>query len=59
MSRDEFVIFLGRLDLEFRRRFLDRTERFHHQNGMMRDDRAPAFAHDRRMRRRLRNRKHP
>ena len=44
------MIFLASIDFEFRRRFLDRTERFHHQNGMMRDDCAPAFAHDRRMR---------
>ena len=46
----EFVILLARVDLQFRRRFLDGTERFHHQHGMMRHDRASAFAHDRRMR---------
>ena len=50
MSRDQFVIVLAGIDFEFRRRFLDRTKGFHHQNGMMRDDGAPAFAHDRRMR---------
>ena len=50
MSRDELVIFLVRFDFELRRGFLDRAERFHHEHGMMRDDRAPAFADDGRMR---------
>ena len=47
---DQFVILLAHLDLEFRRRLLNRAERFHHENGVMRDDRAPAFVYDRRMR---------
>src|SRR6266571_3480645 len=42
----EFVIFFGRFDLEFRRRSLDGTERFHREHGMMRDNRASSFAHD-------------
>ena len=46
----QLVIFLARGNSQLRRRFLDGTERFHHQHGMMRDDRATAFAHDRRMR---------
>ena len=45
----EFVIFFGRFDLEFRRRSLDGTERFHHEHGMMRDNRASSFAHNRGM----------
>ncbi len=47
---DQLVIFLRHLDLEFRRGFLDGAERFHDQDRMMRHNRAPAFAHDRRMR---------
>ena len=50
MSRNEFVILLARLDFEFRRGFLDGAEGFHNEHGMMRDDRASALAHDRRMR---------
>ena len=46
----EFVIGLGRDHFRGLRALLDRTEGFHHEDGMMRDDRAPAFAHDRRMR---------
>ena len=47
---DEFMIFLARRDFQFGRGFLDRAERFHHEHGMVCDNGAPAFAHDRRMR---------
>ena len=46
----QFVISFARGHSQLRRRFLDRTERFHHQNGMMRNDCATTFIHDRRMR---------
>src|SRR5204863_1070339 len=39
----------GRFDLEFRRRSLYGTERFHHEHGMMRDNRASSLAHNRGM----------
>ena len=44
------MILVRRLDFDLRYRFLDRAERFHHQNRVMRDDGAAAFAHDLRMR---------
>ncbi len=50
MVAHEFVVFLGRLDLELRRGPLDGTERLHDEHGMMRHNRAPAFADDGRMR---------
>ena len=40
----ELVIVLVRLDLELRRGLLDRAEGLHDEHGVMRDDRAPAFA---------------
>src|SRR5207248_5562036 len=43
----EFVIFFDRFDFEFRRGSLDGGEGFHHEQRMMRDNRASAFAHDR------------
>src|SRR6266700_5848852 len=46
----ELVIFFGRFDLEFRRGSLDGAKSFDHENRMMRDNRASAFAHDRGMR---------
>src|SRR5207302_5006470 len=42
-------LFAG-LDLQFRRGSFEGTERFHHEHGMMRDNRATAFTHDRGMR---------
>ena len=50
MSRDQFVVVFARLDLELWRRLFDRAERFDDEHGMMRDNRAPALADDRRMR---------
>ena len=47
---NEFVILFARIHFQFRRRLLDGTKRFHNQHGMMRHDRASAFAYDRRMR---------
>jgi hypothetical protein len=43
------IVFTGG-DLAGVRVFLDRTERLHHEHGMMRYNRAPPFAHDCRMR---------
>ena len=46
----QLVIFVAGGDPQLRRRFLDRTKRFHHQHGVMRYDRATPFTHNRRMR---------
>src|SRR6266404_1095634 len=46
----EFMILFGGLDLQFRRGPFDRTERFHDEHGMVRDDGATALTHDRGMR---------
>ena len=45
----ELVILFDGFDFQFRRGSFDGTERFHHEHGMVRDDRATAFTHDRGM----------
>ena len=47
---NQIVVLLGHLYLEFWRDLLDGTERFDDEHRVMRDNRAPAFAYDRRMR---------
>src|SRR5437762_5191368 len=47
---DEFMVFLCKFDFELRRSFLDGAERFQYQHGMVRDNGAPAFAHNNGMR---------
>ena len=45
----QFVVPFARFDFELWCSFFDRTKRFDHQHGMMRDSGAPALAHNRRM----------
>src|SRR6266480_3426301 len=40
------MVLLAGFDLELWRSFLDGAKRFHHEDGMMRDNCASAFAHN-------------